>query len=392
MSMQRVDLYPAELPAKWFGGSWIKASVLVALAVLLMIFSPWFVNSGALSTQMKVAVNHDADYVQSLSQTVQPVSQLSHHLDDQLKQANYIGTALIVRHGQIVLQAGYGQADYQKNRPNTAQSLYHIASLEKAMTAALIVQQIEAGKLTYETKLSRFYPGVVNASKITIRQLLTMTSGLRQEKQPQSFESQADNVAYSARHADQVASPGDGAAWSYQPVNYRLLAGIVMQLTHSKFSTVFNQIFNDQYHLDIVGYQDFNRNAKMSLGYQENLDSPVAVSLVEKQRETGTGNVAMSTGMLYRFYRLVFDQKLVEHPQQMLQTMPPATYASGMYQQPNNCRTAHGIFNGYEPSVVISNDGQNAVILLSNQYYKGHSFEELSHHLYQEVVSTSSTR
>lgn len=389
--MQRVDLYPAVLPSKWWSGSIGKSAIMATIIVALMVLGPWGIGSGDFNRQMQIQVNHNADYYQTLQTSVKPYNQVGRELDRQLADEHFIGTALIIRDNRIIIQAGYGKADYQKNKPNTVDSLYHIASLEKAMTAALIVQQIDAGKLDYDTKLSRFYPQVVNASKITVRDLLTMTSGLRQDKQPTSFESEIDNIDYSAHHVEKIGEPGDGHGWSYQPVNYRFLAGILMKLSRHNFSTIFNQVFNNTYRLNVLNYQDFGSSHKLSTGYQENLDEPVGVKKIEYQRETGTGNVAMTTGMLYRFYRLIFDQKLVKHSQEMFQTVPPASYTSGVYQA-NGYKTAHGIFNGYEPSVVISQDGRDAVILLSNQYYKGHSFEDLSHRLFNQISSISNSR
>ncbi|WEV54193.1 serine hydrolase [Leuconostocaceae bacterium ESL0723] len=384
--MQRVDLFPASVPTNWTRfRSWLLPVVGLVLIALVVVL-PSQLSSAPLNDQDQVEINHNADYYQSLNQSVAPEGQLGKSFDQEISDAGFRGTALIVHHNRVILQKGYGYANDKKGERNQAGSFFQIASVQKGLTAALVVRTIEAGKLSYQTKLSDYYPQVPNASKITIRDLLTMTSGLRQVKQPRSFESEADNVNYSANHVEVIGQPGDGHGWTYQAVNYRLLAGILMKIHRQSFDQLFYQTFNDDYHLQIASYKQFGKLAHMTQGYGDGDDNPVDTETVEYERETGTGNVAMTTGMLYRFYRLIFDQRLVKHPEQMWQNVPPATYASGVYQL-NNFKTAHGIFTGYEPSVVLSEDGKDAVILLSNQYNQDHTFEGLSRRLFQEMTN-----
>ncbi|CAK8054629.1 serine hydrolase domain-containing protein [Eupransor demetentiae] len=383
--MQRVDKYPAVLKGKWFGEDKVRAVRLAGAIIIFAIIWPWATGPGELSQSSKINVRHDAKYYQALQQTVTAQTPLAKRVDRIIKDDNFQGTALVVHHGHIILQQGYGDANHQKKIKNQAQSVYQIASVQKAMTATLIAREVEKGKLSYDTKLSKFYPKVPHAKQITIRQLLTMTSGLRQKYQPKTFQSDWQNVEYSAEHADVVAKPGDGKEWSYQPVNYRLLAGILMQLNNESYSKLFQQVFNDQYHLKMLDYQQFHQSSLASLGYGDDYDGPRDVDKVEYQRETGTGNVGTSTGMLYRFFYLLFDKQLVSNPQAMWQTIQPETYAAGGYQYPDY-KTGHGIFTGYESTVALSKDGSEAVILLSNQYYRGHTYEDLSHHLFHEVT------
>jgi CubicO group peptidase (beta-lactamase class C family) len=57
--------------------------------------------------------------------------------------------------------------------------LYHIASLTKQFTAMAVMILVEKKKLTYENKLSEYFPEFPQyANKITIRNLLNHTSGM----------------------------------------------------------------------------------------------------------------------------------------------------------------------------------------------------------------------
>ena len=103
------------------------------------------------------------------------------------------GASVIVIHeGMILHEAGYGMADLGRNRINTPQTLYHMASAAKQMTALGIMMMKERGLLNYDDpiavhlpELSRFGDPVAvflpqvsrSGSNVTLRQLMHHTSG-----------------------------------------------------------------------------------------------------------------------------------------------------------------------------------------------------------------------
>jgi D-alanyl-D-alanine carboxypeptidase len=55
---------------------------------------------------------------------------------------------------------------------------YRIGSNIKPMTATIVLQLVQEGKLALEDPISRYRPDVPNAQNITIAQRLNMRSGL----------------------------------------------------------------------------------------------------------------------------------------------------------------------------------------------------------------------
>ncbi|MBZ1515663.1 beta-lactamase family protein [Leuconostoc mesenteroides] len=359
---------------------------LILVCTMGLVLWPNRLNNGQYTINPIVDDKYSANSMSALKSNISPQNKFAETLDKKLQSENYIGTALIVHHNEIILQKGYGEADEKMHRDNDASTLFQLASIEKSMTAVLIMQQIESGKLSFDTKLSDYYPNVVNANRITISDLITMTSGLSQRIQPTTFESEEDNIDFSAVHVVKIGEPGTGIGWSYQPVNYRLLAGILMKLTNKTFDVLLNQVFNNTYHLNVRNYQDFINSKHRSIGYDNSYDKAYSENQVVYNRETGTGNVAMTTGELYHFYRLMIDKVIIKPPSQLWQTRTGETYAAGMYHE-GKYLNAHGILPGFEPTVVISNNGQDAVILLSNQYYKNHSFQPLARELFTKMTA-----
>ena len=87
----------------------------------------------------------------------------------------------------VVWQKGYGFADLAKKSPATPATAYRIASLSKLFTATAILQLRDAGRLQLDDPVAKWLPEFRPAAKfpdapvITIRHLLTHTSGLPRE-------------------------------------------------------------------------------------------------------------------------------------------------------------------------------------------------------------------
>ncbi|HEY1252699.1 MAG TPA: serine hydrolase domain-containing protein [Thermoanaerobaculia bacterium] len=98
------------------------------------------------------------------------------------------GVSIGIVHDQdLVWSKGYGFADLAKKTPATPATDYRIASLSKLFTATAILQLRDAGKLQLDDPVSQWLPEFAptrvdaNSPVITIRHLLTHTSGLPRE-------------------------------------------------------------------------------------------------------------------------------------------------------------------------------------------------------------------
>ena len=89
-----------------------------------------------------------------------------------------VGVAL---DGQIVIRS-YGLADARRRLPVTATTIFPIASVTKQFTAAAIMQLVERHQLRLGDQLAKLLPNVhwmdPRAKSVTVRQLLTHTSGI----------------------------------------------------------------------------------------------------------------------------------------------------------------------------------------------------------------------
>ncbi|HQN53060.1 MAG TPA: serine hydrolase domain-containing protein [Novosphingobium sp.] len=137
----------------------------------------------------------------------------------------------IVRGGRLVMDRAWGKASetIPQARPDLP---YQIASNSKQFLAALLLMLENDGKLSLDDPVSRWLPEVTGAQRITVRQLLSHTSGL-QDYWPQdySFAAMEQPVAPDQIVARWAMKPLDyepGTRWQYSNTGY-VVAGLIAE-------------------------------------------------------------------------------------------------------------------------------------------------------------------
>lgn len=137
----------------------------------------------------------------------------------------------VVRDGRIVLAKAYGKAS--EAIPQARADLpYQIASISKQFTAAAVLLLRRDGKLSLDDTVSQYVPGVTGGDTITIRQLLSHTSGL-QDYWPQDYSFAAmEHPTTPQQIVDRWAKkPLDfapGTQWQYSNTGY-VVAGLIVE-------------------------------------------------------------------------------------------------------------------------------------------------------------------
>ncbi|MCO4294615.1 beta-lactamase family protein [Solitalea sp. MAHUQ-68] len=116
-------------------------------------------------------------------------------IDNFTKRNNFNGVVLIKQNGKTSYKQSFGFANLSFKIPNTIETKFKVASITKAFTAVLILQLYEQGKIDLNKTITTYltdYKGV-GGNKVTIKQLLNMTSGLHNMDAGVSFESALKN-------------------------------------------------------------------------------------------------------------------------------------------------------------------------------------------------------
>jgi CubicO group peptidase (beta-lactamase class C family) len=102
---------------------------------------------------------------------------------------NVPGVALaLINDGRIVLEKGYGYRDLETQAPVTAATLFNIGSISKSFAALGIAQLVDEQQVDLDTPVIKYIPGLrlsdpQAAQAVTLRQLLSHTSGLPSDEQ-----------------------------------------------------------------------------------------------------------------------------------------------------------------------------------------------------------------
>lgn len=91
---------------------------------------------------------------------------------------NFNGTVLVARKGTFLLAKGYGYQDVAKKIKNTEKTIFQVGHITMQFTAELLLLLDSQGKLGLDDKVSKYLPNFPNGDKITLKNLLTHTSGL----------------------------------------------------------------------------------------------------------------------------------------------------------------------------------------------------------------------
>jgi len=138
----------------------------------------------------------------------------------------------VVKDGTLAYAHAYGNARLQPPTPATAEMRYKIGSISKQFTATAILMLAEKGKLSLDDPVSRFVPDLTRANEVTIRQLLSHTSGY-QDYWPQDYVPPFMLTPVTAeeiltRWARKPLDFDPGTQWQYSNTNY-VIAGVIVE-------------------------------------------------------------------------------------------------------------------------------------------------------------------
>jgi D-alanyl-D-alanine carboxypeptidase len=138
----------------------------------------------------------------------------------------------VVRDGRIAYAKAYGNARLEPATAARPEMRYSIGSVSKQFMAGAILMLVEDGKLSLDDKVARYLPNLTRAGEITIRQLLSHTSGY-QDYYPLDYVAPfmqkpvtADDILKT--WAGKALDFGPGTRWQYSNTNY-VAAGRILE-------------------------------------------------------------------------------------------------------------------------------------------------------------------
>ena len=172
-------------------------------------------------------------------------AQIGAYLDRQVAETRAPGTAMaIVRGEQVVYQRTWGVDG--DGEPVTGRTPFLLGSVAKPFTALAVMQLVEADRVALDAPIRRYLPWFrladgTAATTITVRQLLTHTSGLPNvaaKGLTDRFDNTADGLTRSVRDLAGIRpTAAPGRTHQYSDANYQILGALVETVSGQPFGT-----------------------------------------------------------------------------------------------------------------------------------------------------------
>ena len=245
----------------------------------------------------------------------------------------------VVRDGKIAYANAYGSARLDPQLAATPSMRYSVGSVSKQFTSTAILLLAQQHKLSLNDKVSRWLPELTRADQVSVRQILSMTSGY-QDYWPQDYVMPPMLVPTTARAIvnDWARKPLDfepGTKWQYSNTNY-VIAGLIVEKASGTPLVPFlrKHIFTPLHMESVVITDDSALGPSDPQAYLRYALGPPRVAPKEgKGWLFAAGELAMTASDLARWDISVIDKTI----------LTPASYL----KQQTNILLANGVGTGY---------------------------------------------
>ncbi|WP_207504208.1 serine hydrolase domain-containing protein [Telluribacter humicola] len=300
--------------------------------------------------------------------------------------AGFNGNVLVAQKGVILYQNSFGYAHLRAKDSLSSDHTFQLASLSKPFTAIAVLKLKEAGKISLEDTIQRFFPNFPYKG-IKISSLLSHRSGL-----PNYAYSFMDSVRHGRKYPANIeimrwfatVKPTPQRyniperSFSYSNTNYMVLAAIVEKVSSMAFS--------DYLHKHIFGPLEMNRTFLITrpadstqlrtVGHQHGQVIPKDYY----DEVVGDKGVYSTTQDLYRFYKglmagCLISKKTLEEAftPRSFEKFGFRNYGYGFRlhldeQQKTRYMYHTGWWKGYNTIMWMNKEDDFVIILLSNSY------------------------
>ena len=313
--------------------------------------------------------------------TVAPQGSIDQFIDKELPASGVPGvTYAVVTDGQISAVGARGVARLGGDEPVTPHTPFLTGSVTKSFTALAVMQLVEAGRIdldaTVEAYLERF-SGRLGGS-ITIRQLLSHTSGFSTLQGNASYAATSGGADELARRVDRLAevapAHAPGETWAYSNANYEILGRVVEVVSGQDFQTYVTDHILEPVGMSDSFVADGQVHDAMATGHRPwfGTKRPLPENATSRGTAPQGGLVASATD-LARFLSVMMngrdDVLSAEGKASMMQPAGAASpfYGFGWFVDRSDGTVWHtGTSPGFESTATMIPEQDKAVVVLVN--------------------------
>ncbi|MDH3493754.1 MAG: beta-lactamase family protein [Acidobacteriota bacterium] len=300
----------------------------------------WITVLGILSTTL-YAQSPDAKAIDSF---VAPFSDANH----------FSGVVLAAKDGKVFYEKAFGLASVEHDVPNKTTTKFGIASINKPMTSVVLLRLIEAGKIGFGDKLSKFIPDFPKGDKITIEMIAQHRSGIPHRVIPAEEQAKRYTPAEFieiVKKAELEFEPGTKDL--YSSAGYAVLARVLEIVSGRPFDSLLEEyVFTPAGMNDSLDFDSRTIMKNKAECYFLGIDGYTAAQNMDYSFLVGAGSVFSTARDIYRYGMANIDGKFGKTVQQ--------------YYVRDGVFRSNGSTNGYRSNIRIDSNKKYGYVLVSN--------------------------
>jgi CubicO group peptidase (beta-lactamase class C family) len=140
----------------------------------------------------------------------------------------------IITSGELTYIKGFGFIDDKDKKPTNSESLFRIASISKLFTAQAVMQLVEKNKIKLNEKIGHYIPRFQD-SNITVKDLLTHSSGINDSIKPMNFDKQRAINSYLDSVIQFLPKNTENKTFEYSDTNFNILGAVISAASGQKY-------------------------------------------------------------------------------------------------------------------------------------------------------------
>lgn len=292
------------------------------------------------------------------------------------KDNAFMGSVLVARGDQVLLDKGYGMADVEWGIPDAPDVKFRLGSLTKQFTAVLVLLLQQDNKLRIEEPASKYLPDLPKSwVSITLAELLGHTSGIPDFTGDKDFGSwrmsphtTTEKIAF---FRDKPLDFEPGSKFQYSNSNYEVLGAVIERVSGKSYGDLLHERIFQPLEMNDSGLDtDELILPKRAEGYRPNKGAVVHVRSESMTIPWAAGSIYSTTGDLLRWEQGLFSAKILSEDSLKLMTTPGmGGYGLGVEVSGRNGLEVvehNGGIEGFNTYLAYVPERRIAVVVLSN--------------------------
>jgi len=248
------------------------------------------------------------------------------------------GAALLIARGDEVLYRGSrGHADVDADTPLSADDLFRIGSVTKQISSAGLLTLVEAGKVSLDDPLSKYVADYPNGARISVRQLLDHTSGVKSYTDiPGMMDGPIQKVVSTAQliasFKDEKIDFAPGEAWAYNNSGYVLVGAVIEAASGQPWHRYLHDTLFKPLGMADTGYgADPAIVARQVHGYSFDGDKVLPAKLLSMTQPHAAGALVSSVDDLHKWNRALHEGRVLKSATYQQMITPAGKAIDGRY-------------------------------------------------------------